>query len=479
MGTAGAAASAGGAIGKYMKTKDGKKKGDAEMLDYKETAEKNGAMIQGLMTGLPNHIIEKMFKCDNIPEEERAWLKDMMKNYLAAEDIMREEKKGLNQEMVVSSVIGAREGYHAVKDGKKLVEIIVETSTSTTDAVATGTDVAVAVASVGFGALKTATATVGSVFLIWDTYNMVVGINDLVNEKKSEAGEFLRKQADDLYPTCELCDRHTFYNVPQFSNFPPELCNCFTLEDAWVVEWLAMTKIHPRYAATCQAAREVVQKKLPLNCKACNRKTATEKGMRSHVLWLHGRDKLDEKEQLVEAVGHNLFITTYGRLTYCHHCKKLLWGTYNQVNILIKSLNLIPIPQGLRCSTCNLDFHEACIRMLKESCSGAVAPEKKEPGRPHQLAERTYKTVTKCDFCNRTLWGMRKQVCLFAFLFLDALPAPKGVLRGRSCLSERHLHELSQILFSLQGFQCSNCGVNCHKECMKELPENCPGEQTK
>ena len=98
-----------------------------------------------------------------------------------------------------------------------------------------------------------------------------------------------------------------------------------------------MTKIHPRYAGTCQAAREVVQKKLPLNCKACNRKTATEKGMRSHVLWLHGRDKLDEKEQLVEAVGHNLFLKTYGKLTYCHHCNKLLWGTYNQANMIILS----------------------------------------------------------------------------------------------------------------------------------------------
>ena len=64
--------------------------------------------------------------------------------------------------------------------------------------------------------------------------------------------------------------------------------------------------------------------------------------------------------------------------------------------------------------------------MVKEFCSGAVAPEKKEAGRPHQLAERTYKTYTKCDFCNKTLWGVRKQVCLFAYLFLDALPSPRG-----------------------------------------------------
>ena len=48
--------------------------------------------------------------------------------------------------------------------------------------------------------------------------------------------------------------------------------------------------------------------------------------------------------------------------------------------------------------------------MLKEFCSGAVAPEIQEPGKPHQLAEKTYKSPTKCDFCNKTLWGMRKQV---------------------------------------------------------------------
>ena len=336
LGVVGAGASAGGAIGKYMKTKDGKKRGDSEMQEYKEAAETNSCMIQALMTSLPNHIIEKMFKCESIPEEERAWLKDMMKNFMAAEEIMKDEKKGLGQEMVISSVIGAREGYHAVKDGSKLVDVI-ETAATGSDAAATGTDVAVAAASVGFGAMKTATATVGSVFLIWDTYNMVVGINDLVKEKKSEAGEFLRKQADDLYPTCKLCDRHTFYNIPHFASFPPELCNCSTLEDSWVVEWLSMTKSHPRYVGTCQSAREVVQKKLPLKCKACNQKTATEKGMRSHVLWLHGRDKLDEKEEVVEAKGHNLFVRTYGKLTYCQHCQKLLWGTYNQANHLIPS----------------------------------------------------------------------------------------------------------------------------------------------
>ena len=88
------------------------------MQEYKEAAETNGAMIQALITTLPNHIIEKMFKCESIPEEERAWLKDMMKNFLAAEDIMKEEKKGLNQEMVASSVIGAREGFHAVRTGR-------------------------------------------------------------------------------------------------------------------------------------------------------------------------------------------------------------------------------------------------------------------------------------------------------------------------------------------------------------------------
>ena len=336
MGVIGAGASAGGAIKKYKDTKGGKKEADTEVLEYTEEAEKNGILIEALMTGLPRHIIEQMFKCQSIPEEERAWLKNMAKNFLAAKDVIKVEKKDLNQEMVVSSVIGAREGYHAVKDGKKLVEVI-STAVAPSDAAATGTDVAVAAASVGFGAMKTATATVGSVFLIWDTYNMIVGINDLVNKKPSDAGEFLRRQADDLYPTCALCDRHTFYNVPECPSSSPELCNCFALEDDWVVDWLGMTKHHPRYERTTEAAREVVQKKLPITCKACNQKTATEKGMKAHVLWLHGRETLDVKEQLMEAVGHNLFIRTYSKPTFCHHCKKLLWGTYNQASLLILS----------------------------------------------------------------------------------------------------------------------------------------------
>ena len=406
MGVVGAGASAGGAIGKYMKTKDGKKKGDAELEEYKETAEKNGSIIQAIMACLPSQIIEQMFKCESIPEEERAWLKNMMKNFLAAENILKEETKVPGQEMVISSELWTKEGYHVAKDGKELVDIIVEASTTTCAESATaGADVAVAVASAGFG------ASVGSVFLIWDTYNMVVSIDDLVKERPSSAGEFLRKQADNLYPTCALCDRHTFYNVPKFSNdCPPEICNCFTLEDPEVVKWLSMTKSHPHYAATCEEARKVVRQKLALDCnqKDCNQKTATEMGMRSHVLWLHGREKTDEKEQLVEANGHNLVVRIYGKLTYCQECKKLLWDKHNQANVLI--LNLINFPQGLHCSSCSLDFHEDCIRMLKDCCSGAVAPEKRALGRSHQLAERTFKTVTKCDFCSRTLWGVWKQV---------------------------------------------------------------------
>ena len=76
------------------------------------------------------------------------------------------------------------------------------------------------VAAVGFDAVKIATATVGSVFLIldsgtqWDTYNMGVGINGLVKEKPSGAGEIMRNQADDLYMRCHVYDSHTFYNFP-------------------------------------------------------------------------------------------------------------------------------------------------------------------------------------------------------------------------------------------------------------------------
>ena len=332
MGVVGAGASAGGAILKYMKTKDGKKKGDTEMQEYKETAETNGGIIRALMKGLPNHIIEKMFKSESIPEEEMAWLQDMMKNFLVAEEILKEEKKDLNQEMVISTVIGVREGYHAVKDGHKLVDLIVAGSTGAQ----ASADVAGAAAAVSFGAMKTATATVGSIFLIWDTYNMVVGIHDLVEKKPAAAGELLRRQADDLYPTCNLCDRHTFYEMPPGSP-QPELCNCSKNPEDEVAEWEALAKNHPLYPQVCQEARKVVQQKLLLSCKACNQKTATEKGMRSHVFWLHGREKLDEKEQLVKANGHNLTVKTYSKLTYCHHCKKLLWGAYNQVNLTILS----------------------------------------------------------------------------------------------------------------------------------------------
>merc|ERR1712088_607824 len=98
--------------------------------------------------------------------------------------------------------------------------------------------------------MKVATASVGSVFLIWDTYNVVVGVNDLIKKKPAGAGEFLRKQADELYQTCELC-------------------NCASLKDPWVQDWLSLTRCHPRYAGCTEEARKVVLQKLPLTCKVC------------------------------------------------------------------------------------------------------------------------------------------------------------------------------------------------------------------
>ena len=95
-------------------------------------------------------------------------------------------------------------------------------------------------AAVGFDAVKIATATVGSVFLIldsgtqWDTYNMGVGINGLVKEKPSGAGEIMRNQADDLYMRCHVYDSHTFLQFPHYLS-KPEFYNCFTLKDCWVV----------------------------------------------------------------------------------------------------------------------------------------------------------------------------------------------------------------------------------------------------
>ena len=48
-----------------------------------------------------------------------------------------------------------------------------------------------------------------------------------------------------------------------------------------------------------------------------------------------GGEKLNEnaKERLVQANGHNLVERTYFKSTYCHHCKKLLWGFRNQATI--------------------------------------------------------------------------------------------------------------------------------------------------
>jgi len=165
---------------------------------------------------------------------------------------------------------------------------------------------------------------------------------------------------------------------------------------------------------------------------------------------------------------HILHVHSYRSPAFCDYCGELLFGI---------------VRQGLRCEGCGLNYHKRCAYKIPNNCTmqrkrkisittpppthfhNGITPQESfasttsivpQPSKtskgsarplwvegyatirvPHTFQVHTYTRPTVCHYCRRLLKGIFKQ-----------------------------------------GMQCKDCKFNCHKRCMREIPDNCPGELT-
>lgn len=68
-----------------------------------------------------------------------------------------------------------------------------------------------------------------------------------------------------------------------------------------------------------------------------------------------------KKVQIV--LGHQFFPQHYFNVTYCNHCQTIIWGIGSQ---------------GYQCQNCTMNIHKSCVKIVEETCIGALRLNKKD-----------------------------------------------------------------------------------------------------
>lgn len=125
-----------------------------------------------------------------------------------------------------------------------------------------------------------------------------------------------------------------------------------------------------------------------------------------------------------ESNGHEFIAKFFSQFTFCSFCNDFLWGFGKQ---------------GYQCRLCAAVVHSTCYEKILTKCTGSIekSGEIQNERRfnidvPHKFREKNYLYPTFCDHCGQLLVGIFKQ-----------------------------------------GLKCQSCGYNCHKKCMKNVPNNC------
>lgn len=136
--------------------------------------------------------------------------------------------------------------------------------------------------------------------------------------------------------------------------------------------------------------------------------------------------------------GHKFMAVWLRQPTYCCHCKDFIWGVFNK--------------QGYQCQVCTCVVHKRCHLEVVSQCPGVkqdmteVFPHEEmnalsrsttgswrfKVNVPHRFAEHNYMRPTFCDHCGSLLYGLFRQ-----------------------------------------GMQCSDCKMNVHIRCQKNVANNC------
>ncbi|XP_049317132.1 protein kinase C isoform X2 [Bactrocera dorsalis] len=125
--------------------------------------------------------------------------------------------------------------------------------------------------------------------------------------------------------------------------------------------------------------------------------------------------------------GHKFMATFLRQPTFCSHCREFIWGIGKQ---------------GYQCQVCTCVVHKRCHSSVVTKCPGmreeqntmemAPAGQRFNVNVPHRFLMHNYKRFTFCDHCGSLLYGLIKQ-----------------------------------------GLQCTQCNMNVHKRCQKNVANTC------
>ncbi|XP_046634661.1 uncharacterized protein LOC124313870 isoform X4 [Daphnia pulicaria] len=82
---------------------------------------------------------------------------------------------------------------------------------------------------------------------------------------------------------------------------------------------------------------------------------------------------LSKNKKQLTAKGHHFVAHQYFSVTLCNHCGNVLWGTS---------------PQGYQCTNCEMNIHKGCVKVIEESCIGALHRKDRGNDRISKIVDR-------------------------------------------------------------------------------------------
>lgn len=162
---------------------------------------------------------------------------------------------------------------------------------------------------------------------------------------------------------------------------------------------------------------------------------------------------------------HDLSVHSYGSPAFCDFCGEMLWGI---------------VRQGLKCKGCGLNYHKRCAYKIPNNCT----LERKRNRKPSFINGQSDDTISigsatsLIHTMSVTGKSQRYQCRPVSMETVSKIKVPH-TFQVHSYTRPTMCQQCRKLLRGLvkQGLKCKDCKFNCHKRCMHNVPDNCPGDE--
>ncbi|XP_039249446.1 serine/threonine-protein kinase D1-like [Styela clava] len=177
--------------------------------------------------------------------------------------------------------------------------------------------------------------------------------------------------------------------------------------------------------------------------------------------------------ELQQIRPHDLSVHSYKSPTFCDYCAELLWGI---------------VRQGIKCKGCGQNYHKRCAYKIPNNCTldrkrqrkHSIAPQMSHNqngqmddtisiGSSASLLSNSSASRPNSKYIGRPF---EKDIKLMSKIKVPHTFQIHSYTRPTVC------QQCKKLLRGLvkQGLRCKDCKFNCHKKCMRLVPDDCPGE---